>query len=157
VQDAALFRHQAGEKNMMREIAGVVQGDTSTRRRWFHDEYFDLFVWQNTANEVESFQLCYGMDSSESALEWRKGRGFFHDGAKAVPGGILDAQSRADGQSPAAAITSRFEFDARALPDDIREAVTARIREYAEKAPAVPARRRQVRRPAWQQQGRDPS
>jgi hypothetical protein len=142
---------------MMKEIAGVVQGDPSTRRRWFHDEYFDLFVWQNATNEVESFQLCYGMDSSESALEWRKGRGFFHDGAKAVPGGILDAQRNSEGKPAAASITSRFEFAARALPDEIRDAVFARIREYADKAPAVPARRRQVRRPAWQQQGRDPS
>jgi hypothetical protein len=145
---------------MMREIEGVVQGEPETRRRWFHDEYFDLFVWQNTANEIESFQLCYGIDSSERALEWRKNRGFFHDGAKpgnTVPGAILDAPETAAREPSAAAITSRFEFAARALPDDIRGAVTAKIREYAEKASAVPARRRQVRRAAWQQQGPEPS
>jgi len=117
-------------------------------------------VWQNAANEIESFQLCYGIDSSERALEWRKNRGFFHDGAKpgnAVPGAILDARETATREPSAAAITSRFEFAARALPDDIRGAVTAKIREYAEKASAVPARRRQVRRAAWQQQGPEPS
>ena len=143
---------------MMREIEGVVQGEPATRRRWFHDEYFDLFVWQNSADAIESFQLCYGIDSSERALEWRKSRGFFHDGAKApAPDGILDARSPTGGEPSAAAMTSRFEFAARALPDDIREAVTARIREYADKAVAVPARRRQVRRAAWQQQGPEPS
>ena len=142
---------------MMREIEGVVQGEPATRRRWFHDEYFDLFVWQNGANEIESFQLCYGIDSSERALEWRKNRGFFHDGAKAVPDGILDGQ-QAEGREPtAAAITSRFEFAARALPDDVRVAVSERIREYAQKAAVVPTRRRQVRRAAWQQQGPEPS
>src|SRR4029077_21167283 len=64
---------------MMREIEGVVQGESATRRRWFHDEYFDLFVWQNNARAIESLQLCYGIDSSERALEWRKNRGFFLD------------------------------------------------------------------------------
>ncbi len=114
-------------------------------------------MWQNGSNEVESFQLCYGIDSSESALEWRKSRGFFHDGAKAVHGGILDMQQGKDGEPTTAAVSSRFEFAARALPDDIRETVTARIREYAQKAPTVPPRRRQVRRAAWQQPGREPS
>jgi hypothetical protein len=143
---------------MMREIEGVVQGEPATRRRWFHDEYFDLFVWQNSANEIESFQLCYGIDSSERALEWRKNRGFFHDGAKvAAPEGILDMKPAASREPSATAMTSRFEFAARALPDDIREAITARIREYAEKASAVPSRRRHVRRAAWQQQGPEPS
>ncbi len=143
---------------MMREIEGVVQGEPETRRRWFHDEYFDLFVWQNSAGAIESFQLCYGIDSSERALEWRKNRGFFHDGAKAAaPGAISDARPSAGHEPGAAAMTSRFEFAARALPDDIRDAVTARIREYADKAAAVPARRRQVRRAAWQQQGPGPS
>jgi hypothetical protein len=145
---------------MMREIVGVVQGEPVTRRRWFHDEYFDLFVWQNGADEIESFQLCYGIDSSERALEWRKSRGFFHDGAKIgtpVPGGILDTQNAGGGDKTAQTISSRFEFAARSLPDDIRIAVTARIREYAEKAPSVPMRRRQVRRAAWQQQGPEPS
>jgi hypothetical protein len=143
---------------MMREIEGVVQGEPATRRRWFHDEYFDLFVWQNSAHEIESLQLCYGIDSSERALEWRKNRGFFHDGAKApAPEGILDARPAAGSEPSAAAMTSRFEFAARALPDDIRDAVMARIREYADKASAVPARRRHVRRAAWQQQGPEPS
>jgi hypothetical protein len=146
---------QRAQTIMMREIKGVVQGEPATRRRWFHDEYFDLFVWQNSANEIESFQLCYGIDTSERALEWRKNRGFFHDGKPAtpVPGG-LDARQAAPST---AAMTSRFEFAARVLPDDIRLAVTARIREYADTAPAVLTRRRQVRRAEWQQQGPEPS
>ncbi len=143
-------------KTMMREIVGVVQGEPVTRRRWFHDEYFDLFVWQNSASEIESFQLCYGIDSSERALEWRKNRGFFHDGAKVgtpVPGGILDGREAGAVDKTAQTISSRFDFAARALPDEVRTAVAARIREYAEKMPSVPMRRRQVRRAAWQKQG----
>ena len=66
----------------MKEIFGVAD-DPPARRRWFHDEYFDLFVWQ-AGGEVTLFQLCYGVDSAERALVWDKSRGFFHDGPPAA-------------------------------------------------------------------------
>ncbi len=47
----------------MREILGVTD-DGPAKRRWFHDEYFDLFVWE-TGEEVTLFQLAYGGDSTE--------------------------------------------------------------------------------------------
>ena len=59
---------------MMREILGVAQEGTGVQRRWFHDDYFDLFVWQ-TDQEITAFQLCYGLDTSERALEWSKDHG----------------------------------------------------------------------------------
>jgi hypothetical protein len=69
---------------MMKEIQGVTD-EPQARRRWFHDEYFDLFVWQpnageSNAGELVAFQLCYGRDASEQALVWEQGIGFFHDG-----------------------------------------------------------------------------
>ena len=139
---------------MMREILGVAQGEPESHRRWFHDEYFDLFVWQEKTSEISSFQLCYGIDSSEQALEWRKSGGFFHDGVKPPAPDTGKTESRRTPASTRAtdAMTSRFVFAARALPEDIRAAVTAKIREYADKVPAIPTRRRQVRRAAWQQQ-----
>ena len=63
---------------MLKEILGVAD-DPPARRRWFHDDFFDLFVWQ-AGGEVTLFQLCYGLDSSDRALVWDKDRGFFHDG-----------------------------------------------------------------------------
>ncbi len=138
---------------MMREILGVAQGEPESRRRWFHDEYFDLFVWQDQASDVTSFQLCYGIDSSEQALEWRSSGGFFHDGIKpAAPDAGTEARRTPAATRATDAMTSRFVFAARALPEDIRAAVTSKIREYAEKAAAIPTRRRQVRRAEWQQQ-----
>ena len=47
---------------MLREIEGIGE-EPRTRRRWFHDEYFDLFVWQTDVGEVTLFQLCYGIDA----------------------------------------------------------------------------------------------
>src|SRR5258708_31549704 len=64
---------------VLREILGVLQDDASSQRRWFHDEYFDLFVRQ-TGDELVAFELCYSIHSNERGLVWRRGQGFFHDG-----------------------------------------------------------------------------
>ena len=140
---------------MMREILGVAQDGTEVQRRWFHDDYFDLFVWQTDKSEITSFQLCYGLDSSERALEWRKDHGWFQDGkttVEPVPRKILStvlATPSLSGADPAEPIESRFEFAARDLPDAIRTGVAARLREFAAQG-AVTARRTKVRRAAWQ-------
>jgi hypothetical protein len=140
---------------MMREILGVSQDETGVQRRWFHDDYFDLFVWQGDQSEITSFQLCYGVDSNERALEWRKDHGWFQDGkttVESIPRKILStahAPAGLAGADAADSIASRFEFAAGALPDIIRTAVAARLREYAEQV-AVTARRTKVRRAAWQ-------
>jgi hypothetical protein len=140
---------------MMREILGVAQDGSEVQRRWFHDDYFDLFVWQAQQGEIVSFQLCYGVDSSERALVWRKDRGWFQDGKTTVdpvPRKILGtvlAPAPLAGADTADPMASRFEFAARSLPDAIRSAVAARLREYAEKAD-ITARRKRVRRADWQ-------
>src|SRR6266436_5198896 len=66
---------------MLKEILGVAD-DPPARRRWFHDDYFDLFVWQ-AGGEVTLIQVCYGADATERALVWDKQRGFFQDGPPA--------------------------------------------------------------------------
>ena len=135
----------------MREILGVTD-EPRTLRRWFHDDYFDLFVWQTTSGEVTLFQLCYGIGPSERALVWHKYGGFFHDGVESAPAPdeVLGARLRAGTPLTADPIVARFESAARELPEDVRESVVARLREYAEKKP-VPARRKEFRREDWQQ------
>jgi hypothetical protein len=122
---------------MLREIEGIGE-EPRTRRRWFHDEYFDLFVWQTDLGEVTLFQLCYGIDVSERALVWHRVGGFFHDGAgPATP-------------SAAEKVAARFEVAAQALPQNISQAVTERIREYLASEQPVAARRKRFRRDDWQ-------
>jgi len=116
---------------MMREILGVAD-DPPARRRWFHDEYFDLFVWES-GGEVTLFQLCYGVDSRERALVWDKKRGLFHDG----PMNGTD-------------FVARFEDSAAALPDDIRREVREKVHEFAGRRLAVRSRRAKFRRAEWQ-------
>lgn len=47
-------------------------------RRWFEDEYFDLFVWQNDQNKITAFQLCYDRLGKERAISWYSSKGFYH-------------------------------------------------------------------------------
>ena len=50
---------------MLREMARVRQQDPAVRRRWFRDDYFDLFTWQKgdgpDGGIVVGFQLCYDL------------------------------------------------------------------------------------------------
>ena len=116
---------------MMKEIFGLAD-DPPARRRWFHDEYFDLFVWE-TGGEVTLFQLCYGGDSTGRALVWDKSRGLFHDG----PAG-------------AAEFVTQFEEAASTLPQDIRREVREKVHEFAGRRLAVRNRRAKFRREDWQ-------
>jgi|SRR5882724_13716648 len=116
---------------MMKEIFGLAD-DPPARRRWFHDDYFDLFVWQ-TGGEVTLFQLCYGGDSTQRALVWDKKRGLFHDGPAGAP-----------------EFVTRFEDAADALPQDIRREVREKVHEFAGRRLAVRNRRAKFRREAWQ-------
>jgi len=125
---------------MMREITGVAD-EPPARRRWFHDDYFDLFVWQSLEGEVSLFQLCYGIDSSERALVWHRQGGFFHDG--------LGAGTRCD-RDTVEALIQRFARAAPTVPKMIRRTVESRLHDYARQAAAAQPRRRMFRRAAWQ-------
>ena len=140
---------------MMREILGVAP-DPGARRRWFHDDYFDLFVWQVPGGQVTSFQLCYGVNTSERALVWQQQRGFFHDGLRGwiEPGEIIGGGAIPRNSATSDPVVKRFYAAARGLPNDVREAVAAQIREYVEKQPPVQARRERFRRADWQKRSR---
>ena len=139
---------------MLKEILGVLQDDPSSQRRWFHDDYFDLFV-RETEGELSAFELCYGIGSSERALAWIRGRGFFHDGgipnsedfigARLAPGDALGADP----------IIARFERAAVGVPEALRLALEARLREYALQNAEGAARRTRFRRADWQRTGGD--
>jgi len=121
---------------MLREIEGIA-AEPATRRRWFHDDYFDLFVWQTDDGAITLFQLCYGIEAEERALVWHREAGLFHDGAD--PGISLITQ-----------VVERFETAGKSLPRNVRNTVGKRIREHvAGKLPAA-TRRSQFRRENWQ-------
>jgi hypothetical protein len=122
---------------MLHEIVGLAD-EPPAKRRWFHDDYFDLFVWQSLNGEVTHFQLCYGIDSSERALVWYRQNGFFHDGLASDP------------PEPLSNVIARFDDAAPTVPKMIRQTVGSRLHEFATQGGAVPVRRREFRRAAWQ-------
>jgi hypothetical protein len=134
---------------MMREILGVAD-EADTHRRWFHDDYFDLFVWLTGGGEIVHFQLCYGIDSSERALVWHKQGGFFLDGVEDGKSGKGEILGEKQTPSGAHSVVARFQTAARTLPEDVRVAITARLREFVENREAAPARRKRFRRASWQ-------
>ncbi len=54
------------------------QDEPSSIKRWFQDDYFDLFIWQNNFGQIISFQLCYDRLGNERVISWDQERGFGH-------------------------------------------------------------------------------
>ena len=132
---------------MLREILDVLQEDPAVQRRWFHDDYFDLFVMQS-GSEVSGFQLCYGIDTSEQALVWSKTHGYFHDGAPRS-GDVIGGRLNSGEPIEADPIIARFAQAAEGMPAGLRLALLERLREFALNASGS-ARRQRFRRAAWQ-------
>jgi len=68
---------------MLVEIDNPRQNENE-RRRVFHDDYFDLYVWIAHDGAIGGFQLCYDRDGMERALTWREKFGYSHE--KVDPG-----------------------------------------------------------------------
>ena len=86
---------------MLREIRGIEQRNLRRVKRWFQDDYFDLFVWQDRLGTILEFQLCYRRDTrDERVLDWRRGRGFQH--LKPDSPHAADSGTRASSSAPAA-------------------------------------------------------
>jgi hypothetical protein len=107
--------------------------ESHTHRHWIHDDHFDLFVWQTDTGDVTLFQLCYGIAPDERALVWRRESGLFYDGTETGDTFVVGE------------IVQRLDTVAEALPREVRNTVSRRIREYLEgKLPAA-ARRKHFR------------
>ena len=140
---------------MLREILDVLQDEPPSQRRWFHDDYFDLFVRQ-MGGELAAFELCYGIDSHERALVWSQGQGYFHDGGTSATGEFIGARLAPGDPIEADPIIQRFEHAAGELPEAVSLALKVRLREYALQNAKGSARRTRFRRASWQQSGGEP-
>jgi len=63
---------------MLREIPGVRQDRSDLKRRWYEDDFFDLYTWHAADGALVSFQLCYDVRGRERALTWHHEHGFSH-------------------------------------------------------------------------------
>lgn len=137
---------------MLREIRGIEQRNPQHTKRWFQDDYFDLYVWQDAAGDVQRFQLCYERDSRrERALEWQRGRGFQHLAVRqrysSSPGRDHSGDMALDGIMPYVALKDRFADAARSLPREVLHFIEEKLVEYAR--PARRFRRSALSAPRW--------
>ena len=142
---------------MLREMGDVRQDRAGVRRRWFHDDYFDLFLWEDADGTVTTFQLCYDIGNRERALSWSAAHGFFHDGVDVGDVRAPFAMSPifvADGVFPGKSVRERFAREADELAPATRSFILAKIDEF--RRDTIARRRRRFRREEWQQrpQGR---
>jgi hypothetical protein len=96
-------------------VIETTQGDSSrdeSRRRWFSDDYFDLIVWEDEDGEIVQFRLCYGRQSGERALVWKRQSELSHftvDDGEGPPGRLKMAPVlTADGLFDREAVAARF-------------------------------------------------
>jgi len=118
---------------MLREITNVRQDTPYTRRRWFQDDYFDLFVWQRLDGEISAFQLCYEIGANERAFSWRHTTGFSHnriDAGEGTPYKNMTPILVADGKLEVDEVLPRFLRRSRNIEPSLRQFVSHKLREY---------------------------
>jgi hypothetical protein len=118
---------------MLREILAVRQDRPELRRRWFQDEFFDLYTWQTHSGAIAGFQLCYDLGGRERALTWRRDGNFSHhrvdhgSGAGGYPATPLLAAER---RFPHRYVRTRFTLHAATLDAISRNFILDKMREF---------------------------
>ena len=120
---------------MLSEIKDVTQYESGKHRRWFQDDFFDLYTWETYRGDMLGFQLCYAKLGKERALRWSKESGYRHEGVDAPedkPGRAMSALFVADGVFDPTGIASKFDGASIEMPARIKEFVLEKIRTYPE-------------------------
>lgn len=120
---------------MLREVGNVRQQDPLLRRRWFCDDYFDLFIWEKAANgsSIVGFQLCYDKFRHERVLYWRESAGYTHHGVDSgdrMSGANMTPILVADGVLPLPAVLAKFDVSATGVESGLRDFIRGRLLDY---------------------------
>ena len=118
---------------MLREILALRQDNPVLRRRWFQDEFFDLYTWQARDGGLARFQLCYDVRGRERALTWSREQGFSHnkvDAGDEYAGQPMTPLLVAAGKFPHRLVRARFRREAAALDASTRDFILDKMREF---------------------------
>lgn len=118
---------------MLREIRAVRQDNPALQRRWFQDDFFDLYTWHAQDGALVSFQLCYDLRGRERAVSWHRVHGFSHN--RIDYGGSYGRMKgtpllAGDGRFPHRLVRTRFRRDAAALDPVTRNFILDKMREF---------------------------
>jgi len=119
---------------LLSEVPNAMQYEAARRRRWFQNEFFDLYVWETSDGIPVAFQLCYAKADEQRALRWSAEDGYRHEGVDSPedkPGRSISAIFVADGVFDPDGIGARFASDAIEIPEVIRNFVQSKISGYA--------------------------
>ncbi|MBF8297255.1 MAG: hypothetical protein HW389_3800 [Bacteroidetes bacterium] len=84
---------------MLQEINNPESVEGNLIRKWFTDEFFDLFVWSDNKGDIASFQLCYNKGRDEHALTWKRPSSYYHqrvDDGENRPGKRISARFKTE-------------------------------------------------------------
>lgn len=118
---------------MLRELRLTQNELINTRKRWFQDDYFDLFTWQDDTDHITSFQLCYDRLNNERVIAWDNEKGFGHhrvDDGEASPHKNMTPVFVSDGPFSAEEVIPRFERANQQMNGTISCFVIQKIIEY---------------------------
>jgi len=116
---------------VLREINGIRQDNPGLTRRWFQDDYFDLWTWQGEGEDIVAFQLCYDKRSDERALSWRRDHGFDHLRVKTGREETSTAFLQGDGGVfPAVIVSRKLKAASQHLPPVVRKFVFHKVKAY---------------------------
>src|SRR6185436_13835548 len=110
---------------MLREISAVLQDQPGLLRRWFQDDYFDLFVWLTPNRLLRAFQLAYERARDERVLEWSGDSGFVHsrvDSGEQLPNSNRTPLLVDGGTCPVRMIAREFDSRSKELEAPLRDA-----------------------------------
>jgi hypothetical protein len=108
---------------MLREITAVRQDEPDSIRRWFQDDYFDLFLWVTPQGKVSAFQVAYERTRDERVLSWSQMRGFVHSRVDSGENGSFDSRTPlliADDCCPIRVVYREFERRSATLESSLR-------------------------------------
>ena len=136
---------------MLREIQGVRQDNPGLRRRWYQDEFFDLYTWHAADGRLAGFQLCYDLPGRERAITWHRQHGFSHNRIDSgdTPGRMSATPLlAAEARFPHRLVRERFIKHGMTLDAITRNTIIDKMREYgraiARGAITVPRRAREA-------------
>ncbi len=119
---------------MLKEFEGVSQHKEG-HRRYFYDDFFDLFIWYNEKSQNPiGFQLCYNKNVDEHSIIWDVDNNYLHsaiDTGENNPGCAKQSPiSISDGYFDKNDIGNKFFTNGKEIDQDIFDLVYNKILNY---------------------------
>ncbi len=118
---------------MLYEVKKVKQEPGEGKKRWFTDDYFDLFIWIDEDGVLSSFQLSYDKGHDERVVTWTRKGGIRHTGVDDGESNPLSSMTpllRTDGVFANSEIAEKFRRESGHINPKLADFVYKKIREF---------------------------